>query len=67
MFQICHNHAMLNTPHNKSNPLSIQTHSKVHYLYIMKSVKVGMLVTYVCIAFVVIVVCKYTIDTYIIV
>ena len=51
---------MLNTPYNNSNPLSIQTHSKVHYLYIMKTnlyKYVGMLVTYVyIIVFVVIVV-----------
>ena len=29
---ICHNHAILYTSHDNSNPLSIQTHSKVHYL-----------------------------------
>ena len=27
----------LYTPHDNSNPLSIQTDSKVHYLYIMKT------------------------------
>ena len=35
MFQVCHNHAMLNTPHNNSNPLLIQTQSfRLHIQYI---------------------------------
>ena len=35
---VCHNHAVLHTPHDNSNPQSIQTHSKVHYLYIVKTI-----------------------------
>ena len=29
---IRYNHAILSAPHDNLNPLSIQTHSKVHYL-----------------------------------
>ena len=54
------NHAILYAPHDNSNPLSIQTHSKVHYLSIHNEncMQVGMLATY---AYIVIVICKYSI------
>ena len=63
---ICHNHTIMYNPYDNSNPLSIETHSKVHYLYIMK-LYIRKYVGYLGILHLLlgIVVYKYSIYTYI--
>ena len=60
-------HVILHTPHDNSNPLLIPVYSKgVWLIHRENPVWAGMITIYVYNAFVIVVVCNYLTDTYII-